>query len=294
MLLTIERIVGDRELILGLDALYRDVMKAFEVERLLPAAETVAAKLDLDAPEIPLEGYYGESPELTRYFRLMRGLQTVPDSARPQVESLEHFQLLRAVTQSPIYGIPSDAPLLFPPARDALYYALASLPPEVWNRESLTHAAAKEAENRNDCSLVGLACRARDSVCIAALRESVVLYADVFCLMASRTARYTYVWNVTPAIAAAANRFIAELNALASVKLPEASKTNASTYFHAAQSNYIAGRCVRIGTDDRTHPPRYYHWAVGGDVGEYTAEDFWSDAIWTTERYRKEGRRLKR
>lgn len=286
---TVERKVGNRELLLGLDHAYREAMKVFEAETLLPAAETVAARLEVQPGDAPVEGYYGESPALTRYFQLIRALQKVRDTEQSRVNDLAEFQRLREVTQSPLFGIPGDPSYLLPPSRDALYFALQSLPPDAWTLTALTEAAANEAEARDDCSLVGLACRARDPVCIAALRESVVLYAEAMFGMA-RTVRYKYVWAVDPSLAAAANRFISVLNALLATSIPEAHKSNVEFYFHTAQNNKILGRCVRIGFDERTRPVRHYHWALSGAVDAYVAEDFWSESLWTTEYYRREKR----
>lgn len=285
----LERKVGNRELLLGLDYAYREAMKVFEAETLLPAVETVARHLEIQPCDGPVEGYYSESPELTRYFQLVRALQEVRDTERHRVNDLVEFQRLHEVTQSPLFGIPGDPSYLLPPSRDALYFALQSLPPDAWTLIRLTELAAKEAEARDDWSLVGLACRTRDPVCIAALRESVVLYAELMFGMA-RSVRYRYVWEVDPTIADAANRFIAEVNALLCVSIPEARKSNVEYYYHTSQNNKISGRCVRIGLDDRNRPVRHYHWAVNGDVGTYFVEDFWSDSLWTTDKYRQEKR----
>lgn len=285
----VERKVGNRELLLGLDYAYREAMKVFEAETLLPAAEAVAGRLAVQPGDDPVEGYYGESPALTRYFQLARALQEVPASKQEHVNDLAEFLRLREVTQSPIFGIPGDQTFLFPKCRDALYFALQSLPPDAWSLIRLTELAAKEAEARDDCSLVGLACRARDPVCIAALRESVVLYAEVMLGMA-RSVRYRYAWEVAPTITDAANRFIAEVNALLSVSIPEAHESNVEYYYHTSRNDKISGRCVRIGLDDRNRPVRHYHWAVNGDVDAYFVEDFWSDSLWTTDKYRQEKR----
>ncbi len=285
----VERKVGNRELLLGLDYVYREAMKVFEAETLLPAAEAVAGRLAVQPGDAPVEGYYGESPELARYFQLARALQEVPVATQEHVSDLAEFRRLRDVTQSPIFGIPGDQTFLLPKCRDALYFALQSLPPDAWTLNRLTELAAREAEARDDCSLVGLAYRSRDSVCIAALRESVVLYSEPMCLMA-RTIRYRYLWEVEPSLATAANRFIAAVNALLSISIPDANSANVEFFYHISQTNAILGRCVRIGLDDRTRPARHYHWAVNEDAGAYFAEDFWSDSLWTTDYYRREKR----
>ncbi len=57
---------------LGLDYLYRDAMKSHEVGELLPCARRVAQALEVLPGDVPVEGYYTESPELTEYFCLAK------------------------------------------------------------------------------------------------------------------------------------------------------------------------------------------------------------------------------
>jgi hypothetical protein len=288
--LTTTHTVGNRELILGIDHLYRDAMKCLEVDRLLPAAERVASVLGISPAEGPVEGYYGESESLTRYFRWMRALQQVSDNSRAHVASLPDFDLLWSVTQSPLYGVASDAPVLLPARRDALYFALDGLPPAQWTIPDIVEASHREAIARDDCSLVGLACRARDAVCIAALRESVVLYAEVAMAMAARLVRVRYAWAADPELSAAAKRFIDAFNAFVTGALPPADPSSAEAYFHAARNNHILDRCVRIGYNDQVMPVQHYHWAVDWGQDAYQVNAFWSEELWTTERYANKGR----
>jgi len=290
MLQTVTRVVGNRELILGIDHFYRDAMKFHEVERLLPAAEIVARQLGVAPAEGPTEGYYAESPELARYFHLMRALQHLPASARPQLAGIREFQLLWGSSQSAIFGVSSNEDSLLPPRRDALYFALLAQAPQQWSINTLLNTATREAVDRDDISLVGLACRAKDAVGVAALRESVVLYADIVCAMASRMVRFVHVWNVDPELAEAANRFITALNELTGASLPAADRSHAEMYFFASQNNNILGRCARIACDEGKRPVRHYHWAVDLLDGEFTAVDFWKDELWTTDRFRAEHR----
>ena len=115
---TITRTVGDRELILGLDEFYRDAMKAHEVERLLPLAREVAGALGADPLDVPIEGYYTESPELELYFRIMRGLQGKPASSRSRVDALPAFAEFRVVQSH--FGVAPSTILVAVPFRRAI------------------------------------------------------------------------------------------------------------------------------------------------------------------------------
>src|SRR5688572_21285690 len=55
-----ERVVDDRIFLRGLHELYRTGIKPHERRELLPAARSVAAKLNVRQSDIPVEGYYAE------------------------------------------------------------------------------------------------------------------------------------------------------------------------------------------------------------------------------------------
>jgi len=280
------RIVDNRVFLLGLDHLYREAMKDHERGELLECAREVAEVLEIEPADVPIEGYYGEEPELTLYFRLMRALQAVGAPRRGDVALLTPFLRLQEIAAAPLYGRAQDVGKLLPAGRDPLTQALKDSWPE-WSVERLTSAAAACARAWDDFSLVGLAARCGDTVVLTALRESVVLYA----LVAAGAApmRYEYVWQVDPELVRQANRFIACFNRLFGNELPPAVADRAETYWVAYDSNHIFGRCVRLGADDRTSPVRHYHWAVRSaqDQG-LTVHAFWDTEIWTTDRYRQQ------
>ena len=127
-----------------------------------------------------------------------------------------------------------------------------------WTVPLLTAEAAKTARETGDYSLVGLAARAEDPVVLAALRESVVLYAGMEFgrqfIDATPQPMYKYVWRVDPE--------------LATVE--------------------VVGRCVRLGQTPPPVPPRYDHWAViQGPEDQLGVREFWDTEIWTTERFRR-------
>ena len=199
----IEAIVDDRAFVLGLDELYRTAMKRQERHPLLLCAREVASALGIGPADVPIEGYYHEEEELTEYFQLIRALQNVAGSRAGEVRGMPAYERLREVTSSPIHGRPLHGPLL-PRCMDALFDALQSVP--VWSIDALVARAYEILVESDDCSLLGLAVQTRDPVAIAALRESVVLYAMTLSKPGGPTVA-RFVWRVDPALAARATRF---------------------------------------------------------------------------------------
>jgi hypothetical protein len=281
----VQQVVDNRVMLLGLDELYRTALKGHERTELLVCAQRVSTALHQAPAEVPVEGYYSEDAALTMYFRLMRALQLVALERAPEVEAIPEFRRLLAVTSSPIFGSPVRECLL-PRGRDPLSAALHAVDMAQWSIPLLTAEAAKAARATDDFSLVGLAARAEDPVVLAALRESVVLYAEVVLGSALVIPRFEYVWQVDPALAAAAQRFVDAFNGLFGPELPPPTAKYARIFWHAFAGAEVVGRCVRLG---QTNPPvHYYHWAVCRDREDQLAvHEFWHNEIFTTERYRR-------
>jgi hypothetical protein len=278
-------------LLLGLDKRYRDAMKRHERYELLECARRVAEALHAPPADVPIEGYYGENPELTEYFLLMRALQEIGEGAISAVSSLREFTRLREVTSAPLFGKPQYNGKLFAVGRDALSKALLDTFPE-WTVKRLTDAAYASAMEMDDISLVGLAARIQDPVVLTATRESVVLYAEVMLGCAAAPPEPRYIWKVDHDLAAQTSRFVDAFNALFGEELAPPAPKYAAYFWDAYTDNDIFGRCVRIGCDDRVPPIRHYHWAIcRGKYGPYAVDDFWKSEVWTTERYRSTARR---
>ena len=255
----VEYVVNNRVFLLGLDELYRTAMKKRERGELLDCAQRVATSLNVQPADVPVEGYYTEHPDLTTYFQLVRALQSVPLERASEVDSLPQFRRLLAVTSSPIFGPPIREYLL-PKGNDPLSVALkAARSEEEWTVPLLTAAAGKVARETDDYSLVGLASRVEEPVVIAALRESVVLYAEEVDL--ASLVRPKFVWRVDPELCAAAQRFVDTFNALFGPELPPPTAQYAHAFGGGIDEFKIVGRCVRLGQTDEPQP-RYYHWAI--------------------------------
>lgn len=283
---TERRVVNNRVFLFGLDDIYREAMKRHECNELLCCARATANRLSVLPANVPIEGYYNENEELTEYFRLVRALQKVPKHRESEVGSLDAYQRLKQVTESPIFGPPFDGDCLLTVGMDSLSVALTQTFPE-WNIENLTNTAYDCALDSDDVSLVALASLSHDPVVLTTLRESVVLYA-----MAVGGTAYIpdpqYVWEVGDVVQSRAGRFVATFNHLFKESLPEPIAENAHVFWKACQEWRIEGRCVHIGFDDSEQPIRHYHWAIDrGPEYKLIVNEFWDAEIWTTQRYRE-------
>jgi len=281
----VEQVVNNRVFLLGLDKLYRSAMKKHERNELLACAQRVTTALNVQPADVPIEGYYAEHPDLTAYFRLLRALQNVPLERASEVDSLPQFRRLLTVTSSPIFGSPIRESLL-PKGKDLLSAALdAARSEQEWTVPLLTAVAARVARDTDDYSLVGLASVVEDPVVLAALRESVVLYAKTITLGAIIWPKF--VWRVDPELCALAQRFVEMFNTLFGWELPPPTAQYAHAFAGGVDEFQIVGRCVRLGQTREPHP-RYYHWAVvRGSDGQLIVNEFWAPEIWTTERFRR-------
>lgn len=282
------RVVDDRVLLLGLDRLYRDHIESYESVELFRCARRVAKTLGVEPDDGPVEGYYSILMGDEEYFRLMRALQDEPAERRSEVEHLMEYRRLLEVTSSRLYGPPlrpgEVSRALFPRGRDSLTRAMIENENDL-TAATLVPAAAACARRDDDWSLVGLAALVEDPIVLAALRETVVLYAEPHYLskFAGAGPPPGYAWEVSAELSERAERFVEEFNRLFDEFLPAPVPSAAEKYWTAGRENDIAGRCVRIAID----PLRgHYHWAIrAGTDGALEFEEFWDPEVWTTSSY---------
>lgn len=293
------RVIDNRVFLLGLDELYREAIKPHERGNLLQCAELVAADLALTPTDDPVEGYYTEDPSLETYFRLVRAIQGQDKMRASEIFHHEAFDRLKTVSESPIFGVPFEAEgeeRLLRRARNALHVALQEVGINL-SVENITNAAYESASRSDDFALASIAALARDSVVLAALGESIVLYAnleDVFSLE-EEVPIVQYEWLVDSVVEARARLFVNEFNRLFDESLPEPCATNAAVYWNACDIDAIAGRCVALGKDRSQKPPIYYHWAVERcENGRFEVFDFWDSDLWTTARFRASPSRIRK
>jgi hypothetical protein len=281
------RVVDNRVFLLGLDELYREAMKRHERDELLRCAKDTANALSLATADVPIEGYYSEDEQLAEYFRLMRTLQKEPKNRAGELVAVGGFKRLKQVTESPIFGPPLRGDYLLSAGEDPLSVALKNTFPR-WTVAYLTQSAYECAVGSSDFSLVALAALTRDAVVLAALRESVVLYAYAVGGSAMRLVP-EYVWNVGEIVEKRSIQFVQTFNELFGEALPQPGPENAEAFWMACHEWGIIGRCVRLGFDDSAQPTKHYHWAIDHDPQhELVAKEFWDTDIWTTARYREQ------
>lgn len=280
-------VVDDRTFLKGLDFRYRAAMRVHEQQELLACARELCQVLEVEPADVPVEGYYSEHPDLAEYFRRMRALQLIPGSERPRVEQLAAFQRLLGVVSSPLFGTAGSRLSLLPQSIDPLSTALRQVDLDHWSVATLTAAAQRIAREGEDFSLVGLAAFAGDAVILAALRETVVLYAMAMAGGVGEPVEIVFEWRVDPLLAERGRKFVTTFNDLFAETLPLPQAEAAESYWMAATMAHLPGRCVRIGYDDRTLPHRQYHWAVCESGEAEVVHEFWSEEIWTTERFRE-------
>ena len=274
-----ERIVDDRAFVIGLAELFREEMKAYEVDALLPLAETASHALGLSPSDAPLEGYYSESLELERFFRLIRSLQRVDMRMVPASVDEPSVQRLRSVTTSPAMGRVGDTNWVIPrtgsPFGEALHAVFN------WSVEDLA-ACAQNLVRSDDAGLVAVASATGDPVALCIARESMALAADV---EVAEIDSPDFTWAVSPRVTAVAARFISALADATGIVLPKAEAVSSSVYGEAAQAADLVGRCIMVGErPGALHP--FYHWHITADGPRLAVHDFWSSAVWTTDTMR--------
>lgn len=284
----ITRTLDNRALLIALDNLYREQMKTYEEDVLLPASRQLVKQLELPIAQVPIEGYYHESAELTEYFLTMRALQACARQHAQVISHMPAYQLLAQISGSPIFGCEAKMGF-FPQRLDAIFCALEQTSVAAWSVDVITAKAHTIATAQDDFSLVGLAAFIADAVVLTAVRESTVLYAAVaLASAASKPAKIVYQWQVDPALQARVNRFIQEFNRLTQGAIKAAEPANIEYFYHAFSDNELLGRCVCIGKNDSQQPVMYCHWAINHSNGQLKVDEFWSDELWTSERYQSE------
>jgi hypothetical protein len=167
-------VVDDRTFVIGLCQLFRQEMKAFEVASLLPAAEAACRELNLEPAAVPVEGYYAESPELTRFFRLVRRLQRADVApAHGASPALRH---LRSVLCAPAMGRVEQSDRLLPRTTSPFGEALETA--AVWSVAELSRRA-QASVRENDAGLVAVAAATGDAIALCVARETLALSEDV-------------------------------------------------------------------------------------------------------------------
>lgn len=273
-------IVGDRLFVVGLCELFRQEMKVYEATTLLPLAETACRAFGLSPAPVPVEGYYSESQELSRFFRLVRALQVTELRSASPGSAHESVRRLRGVFYSPAMGRAEENGRVLP--RNSSPFGEALRTTADWSVEGLSLRSQRLVRD-DDAGLVAVASATGDAVAICVARESVALTAEVE-LAEVETPRFT--WAVSPRVAEIAGRFVSALAEVTGLVLPAARPSSAGIYGQAARDADLINRCILVGErPDVAYP--LYHWYIEASKGEPRVKDFWSTALWTTHSLRR-------
>ena len=274
-----EIVVDDRTFVVGLCELFREEMKAYEVTTLLPLAETACKALDLPPAMVPVEGYYSESDELERFFRLIRALQYAEMREVSPSSGANAIHRLREVFTSPAMGRVEESDRVLPRTNSPFGEALRILAD--WSIDGLSRQAQQLVWN-DDAGLVAVATVTGDPIAICVARESAALMADV---ELAEIDLPHFIWAVSEHVARVADRFVSSLAETAGINLPKPEATSSQAYGRAAREAELIGRCILIG-ERSGNPHPYYHWYIDAQNGVLTVKDFWSSNVWTTDSLR--------
>lgn len=275
-------VIDNRKVVIAIDHLFRQYMKRFEKQTLLPATKQLLKELSIEKQTFPIEGYYAESNELKEYFLNIRTLQQLPGDFKKQTQQFKEYKLLSNIFGSSIFGHQRDDYGFLPLRKDAVSLVLEDTPLDQWNIENITTKAGEYASANDDYSLVGCACWLKDSVLITCVKESMVLYSGLI------LSDPIFEWQVCAELEYRLNLFISEFNKLCNANIRTASPENARYFDKAAELNHITGRCIALGIPT-VNQTQHYHWAIRKENNlDYITHDFWSEELWTTERYRLE------
>lgn len=274
-----EIIVDNRLFVIGLCELYRQKMKEYEAAVLLPLAASACEKLNIQAADCEIEGYYSENDELIRFFKLIRSLQNTESlDVLPAVE-LEEIRLLRKALNSPAMGRRIESSKILPRTSSPFGQAMSDL--SEWSIDGLSHMA-KQMVTDTDSGLIAVASATGDPVAIGVARESQALMAD---LEMAEVDIPTYNWDVSSDVRLIAEKFISSLAETTGILLPVPDAVSAEIYGQAAAEAEISGRCTLLG-EQSGNPFPYYHWYIDSLDNRLVVKDFWSSHVWTTDALR--------
>lgn len=271
-----EIVVDDRTFVVGLCELFREHMKVYEVATLLPLAESACKALDLSPAMVPIEGYYAESAELERFFRLIRAMQLAEMRELPAGPGASAIRQLRKVYGSPAMGRVAQNQNVLPRTDSPFGEALGILAD--WSIDGVSRLAQRLVRD-DDCGLIALAAASGDPLALCVARETLALSGLIMQMEADLP---QFVWAVSGHVASVAARFVAALAEATGIMLPAPDAQSAHLYGQAGKDAALVGRCIWIG-ERVGNPYPFYHWWIDSQNGLLTVKDFWSSEVWTTD-----------
>jgi hypothetical protein len=287
------------------DKQIRNAMQEVETG-MLPVARDALQDTGLPLGEYPVEGYYGKTPELTRYFNHIRTLQLNPsDRITAAIQTLHDFysnevfglgQAVRTAINSEGVWYPEEQPAVISPVVDPLTVAVTKVarnPATVKHDLTIKNLVDAVEGGEFGKGLVGFgvfvdkkdreASGDYNPIATTLARETTVLSAYV------PTMRSISQYLVDPEIEARGNDVIGAYNALfeasgSNVRMQNVTRDNA-----LGLNNNLpeVDRCVRIfNLDLPGQPKEFYHWAVGREGYSPKVIDFWRREIITTDKFK--------
>ncbi|MBI5064940.1 hypothetical protein HZA97_01775 [Candidatus Woesearchaeota archaeon] len=299
-------VVDDLTYFRALDYSVREAMKAFETS-LVEAAEQTVSDIEAKVGSYPVEGYYHETENLTRYFNAIRTLQ---DPVNFSEKVTDNIKLFNKIYTHPVFGLKQamptalnkDAywkdhePVVVSPVIDPVTIATQKTYPS-WTFDTIMTAI--EGQELGTC-LVGLAALVDQNnkvdgkynpVATTWARETTVLSAAKFVARSCMPSKPTIDWQVSKEVEEYGTKVLAgyadliENNSLTrNVRRPY--EVNEKTISALLSNSENPRRCVHLCTDDKKN---HYHWAVAVDNnGKYRVVDFYAKKIVTTKEYQKD------
>lgn len=307
-------VVDDVQYFRALESEVRESMKAFETG-LLPLAEQAVSDGGFTLGNYPVEGYYHETSELTKYFNCIRTLQgNYTNNVTPAI------QHLHAVYTHPIFGLkqgvrtainqtdvyyPQLDPATISPVVDPVTVATQRLAPSHklpnWTTQSIMQEVKKIP--KSTC-LVGLALLVDElhkekgkynPVATCAARETTVLSAMKWIIITSVGPETKVDWRVSPKVEAYGIEVVNGYNDLITlysmmVKRSHGPKSAQRIVRQMTPKNVESvlehapdmRRCVNLSAHDKVG---FYHWIIVERNGKYNVVDFYAPQIVTTKEY---------
>lgn len=288
----------------------REAMQQVET-LMLPTAEQALADTGIALEEHPVEGYYGKTPKLTRYFQHIRTLQLhYSDKVTQAIRRLHEFYsdpvfglgpaLMTAINTEGVW-YPHEPPAVISPMVDPLTIAVAQVgknPLTIFKDmtiQNIMEALEKAPLGKGLVSLGVLADiveRKLTGICnpvsTTLTRETTVLSAYVPTMKACMP-RHEYI--VSTEVEHKANEVIAAYNSLFAklgfnkVIIPRFTEEHAFQTVGELPNHVL--RCVRIfNLALPGKPAEYYHWATYPGQEGLEVRDFWRHEVITTDMYK--------
>jgi len=298
------------------DKQIRDAMQEVETE-MLPTAKQALTDTKIPLREFPIEGYYGNKPELTEYFNHLKSLQTkYSETITDSVQRLHDFYsheafglqqaVITAINQENVWN-PMSPPAVISPRVDPLTIAISYTLPaatsssDVYRDLTIANISRWLEGVEPGKGLVGLGAvvdriatkktGVYDPIATTLARETTVLSAATMMSIGPPPG-----YLVSPEVEEQGNKVIDAYNSLFEEFGFDARIENV-TGKNAMRLNEDLPDMVRVvrihSTNFPGQDPQFYHWGIKEEFNQKTGDidhkviDFWRNQVVTTDMYEK-------